>query len=866
MSYSLRTKIAFWLTIFTSSSFLIALLFYFNYSTQRESINKTIDEVKGIYLALLKCKNIQNDFFNIDIRNPEFYKYNSCQSLTVLDADYKKIRQKIATLKNEDLIKESNLYSDIIALEIMVNFNLATLDKIQQLLMLRGFKDEGVIGAMRYYAHQLESMPNVNMFNLLMLRRHEKDFIIRNDSLYVKKFNMLAASYRSDIQKYNAGLQNEALNSLKLYEDHFNLLVAIERVTGLKSNTGLKYDLDNIYHNIEARYHLFENNALELKSHIFRMLELSFGFFLLFVVGLCVWLGHKVASLLANPLKTITKQVSGIRKSNFDFVPKLNIDKPGKEIQVLYNEFNLMVDLLKQRESERDEAERTLRYNVAKYREMAEYLPLSIFEADIEGNITYCNKAFYEVLGYYKSEVKKGIKLERIFSQIDILHFFSNATFSDTQCTALRHDGDSVPIVVYVSQILKYGKISGIRGLIIDDSERRDYIHELELARKKAEESDRLKTAFLANMSHEIRTPMNAIIGFSNLLSDKNMIDKTGQEYLKYIKNSGEHLLKLIEDIIDLSRIESGELKIHYAPCSINQMLIELQSWFRQMIADKEKSIELTIYFGVPDENFSIVTDPFRLKQVLVNLISNAVKFTKNGYIEIGYDVFGDYLQFYVKDTGIGIPENKKDKIFERFNQAESIGNGGTGLGLTITKNIIQLLKGRIWVMSELGRGSVFYFTIPYEPVITNISVEEYYKIEGLSLFGKKILIVEDNDLNFILFEKILMHSGVKMLRAHNGKEAIAMSAKRVDLVLMDMHLPGISGYEATKIIKSRTPNVIVIAQTADVMSDSITRCFEAGCDDYISKPIDREVLHGKLGKWLKSGSKFIKPECLALT
>lgn len=244
------------------------------------------------------------------------------------------------------------------------------------------------------------------------------------------------------------------------------------------------------------------------------------------------------------------------------------------------------------------------------------------------------------------------------------------------------------------------------------------YIKELEEAKKKAEEADKLKTAFLANMSHEIRTPMNAILGFSSLLEDESLTHEIRKEYLGIIRSSGNQLLKLIEDIIDIAKIEAGEIKIEEAPVNINQLLKELWLMFSKSIEEKNKAVELYVYCEHDYQDFIVLNDYYRLKQVLSNLIGNAIKFTRVGSIEFGYSVTNNFIQFYVKDTGIGIPQVMHDKIFDRFRQVGIIQNEGAGLGLSITKGIVKLLGGQIWVTSEEGKGSSFYFTIPYKKVI----------------------------------------------------------------------------------------------------------------------------------------------------
>jgi signal transduction histidine kinase len=244
------------------------------------------------------------------------------------------------------------------------------------------------------------------------------------------------------------------------------------------------------------------------------------------------------------------------------------------------------------------------------------------------------------------------------------------------------------------------------------------YIHELEIAKEKAEQSDKLKSAFLANMSHEIRTPMNSIIGFANLLDILDSSENDKKEYIKYIKQSGEHLLKLIDDIIDIAKIEAGELKIDKKEFDLNEFLNDVYKHFQNIRNNNSSNFELLLNTEITDGPFLVTSDYFRIRQIFINLINNSFKFTYSGYIEFGYQVFGKTIQFHVKDTGIGIPKESQADIFDRFKQAYLNSNkryNGAGLGLTITKNLVELLGGKIWLHSEENKGTTFFFTITTE-------------------------------------------------------------------------------------------------------------------------------------------------------
>ncbi len=379
---------------------------------------------------------------------------------------------------------------------------------------------------------------------------------------------------------------------------------------------------------------------------------------------------------------------------------------------------------------------------------------------------------------------------------------------------------------------------------------------ELIKAKQRAEDADNLKSDFLANMSHEIRTPMNGILGFAELLKDPDISEKKKQEYIERINNSGRHLLALINDIIDISRIEAGKINIVEKEISLSSLFFELFFFFQaENLQNDKEHIELKMQKEIEDEKGKIVTDITRLRQILTNLIGNAVKFTIKGNVTFGY-TFKDSntILFFVKDTGIGVHPDKLTFIFERFRQVDSSTTrkfGGTGLGLAISKGLVDLLGGNIWVESIEGEGSTFYFTLPYKTL--NIKpVGEHVNVDENSLYkweNKSILIVEDDETSYKFLKEILKKSKIKIYHANNGKKAleICKNTNDINLILMDIQLQGLNGYEITKKIKQINPNLPIIAQTANAMDDDKRKCLDAGCDDYVSKPIDKKILLKKI-------------------
>ena len=381
--------------------------------------------------------------------------------------------------------------------------------------------------------------------------------------------------------------------------------------------------------------------------------------------------------------------------------------------------------------------------------------------------------------------------------------------------------------------------------------------------RKIAEESDKLKSAFLANMSHELRTPMNAIIAFTNFIKDPNLSAEKREEYVNYITAAGESLLNLIDDIIDIAKIESKELTIHCSKCNITQLLNELHNIFTELKKKKNKNyIQLILDPYCLRNNTIVNTDPYRLKQILSNLLENALKYTTKGSVEFGYVQNEKQLEFYVKDTGIGIPKEKYEFIFERFSQIDQSVEkqfGGTGLGLAITKNLVHLLGGKIWIESIVNKGSTFYFSLPFEEIhIEPYSAKTSTRLQdSISFFdykwdGKTILVAEDEDLNYKVLESALLRTNAKVLRANNGLEAVEqIRDNHIDLVLMDIQMPTMDGYKATQAIKRINHNIPVIAQTSFAMEGEKEKCLFAGCDDYMPKPLDLNELFNKINRYI---------------
>ena len=389
--------------------------------------------------------------------------------------------------------------------------------------------------------------------------------------------------------------------------------------------------------------------------------------------------------------------------------------------------------------------------------------------------------------------------------------------------------------------------------------ERKKNEDELKKALKKATESDRLKSAFLTNMSHEIRTPMNGILGFTELLKESGLTGDDQQDYIEIIEKSGARMLNTINDIISISKIESGQMEVNLQESNINEQIEFLYAFFKPEMERKE--MQFLFRNSLPSNEAIIKTDSEKVYTILTNIVKNAIKFSEKGSIEFGYTLKKEskpsVLEFYVKDTGIGIPKDRQKAIFERFIQADitdSRAFQGSGLGLSISKAYVEMLGGKIWVESEEGEGSSFYFTLPYtsEKIKEkNAKNEVLTPVEDASINNLKILIAEDDETSEMLISIAVKKFGKEIISVRTGTEAVAAcrNNRDIDLVLMDIDMPEMNGYEATRQIRKFNKDVIIIAQTAYALLGDNEKAIAAGCDDYIPKPIKTDELLKKIEK-----------------
>ena len=505
-----------------------------------------------------------------------------------------------------------------------------------------------------------------------------------------------------------------------------------------------------------------------------------------------------------------------------------------------------------------------------RYRTLVEWAPMAII-IHRKGIIVYANPAATKLFGAIGIDELVGHPiLDRIHPNFHqaLLERLEMATNEGQNVPMmekkyLKLDGTLIHVEVQGKFIIYEGEQSFYMA-ITDITNHKQIQHELTLSKEHAEQSDRLKSAFLANMSHEIRTPMNGILGFAELLKSEGLRNDEVQEYISIIETSGARMLNIINDIVDISKIESGLMEINLMESNINEQVEFLYTFFKTEC--EANGLSLSFKTGLPSKESVIKTDREKVFAILTNLIKNAIKFTNKGSIEFGYTLVetqhaASLLQFFVKDTGIGIPKGKQKAIFERFIQADitnSRAYQGAGLGLTISSTYVEMLGGKIWVESQEGKGSQFFFTLPYNDIADKKHSKE---IAGSSIILEnqtkthKVLVVEDIMESALYLEIIVRSFAKEIIKTGTGVEAIEACRNNpdIDLVLMDIQLPEMNGYEAVQEIRKFNPGVIIIAQTAYALKGDREKAMRSGCTDYLAKPIKKSELLALINKYFAS-------------
>jgi PAS domain S-box-containing protein len=502
-------------------------------------------------------------------------------------------------------------------------------------------------------------------------------------------------------------------------------------------------------------------------------------------------------------------------------------------------------------------AEQQITLNTQKLISIFNSVQDAVFIHDLEGNFLEVNKEACRRLNYSRKELLSLTPMDideksyaerapRIFKKLDKHGQYKGETLHITK------DGKKIPTELNSNKISFDGK-EAILTVARDITERKEYEKELIEAKNKAEESNRLKSSFLANLSHEIRTPLNVILGFTDLLDQEEPVDaKKKKDFLQNIKNSGNSLLSIINDILDISFIESNQVQTDHQAFSVGDLLDQVSSKARAEIETSHKDLALKINKELKDEDDVVYSDPQMIHKIYEKLLDNALKFTENGYIEIGCrPADKGNIEFWVSDSGIGVPEDLRDLIFERFRQAEdgiTRQYEGLGLGLSIAKGYVDRLEGKIAFHSKEGEGSTVRFILPVQKSDDETREPEENSLSAGHLSGQTILIAEDDFPNYSLMKEFLAMTDVKIRYAENGAHAVELFREGgVDLILMDIKMPVLDGIEACKKIKESSPSVPVIALTAYAYENDKKRFLARGFDGYLSKPVEQEELIQKV-------------------
>jgi len=667
------------------------------------------------------------------------------------------------------------------------------------------------------------------------------------DYVFKNKIERLVPAIKRSLREYELeNKQKHAEEALKVSEIRYRRLFesAKDGILILDAETGMITDVNPFLINLlgYSREQFVEKKIWEIG--LFKDIAANFEKFL--------ELKHREYVRY----KDLPLETADGRKINVEFVSNVYLENHLKVIQCNIRDI-----------TERKRTEENLLFKTTLLEAQSETSIDGILAVDNQNNVILINKRFSELwkIPSHILDTKDDNKLlEHVSAQLKYPEEFRlKVTYLYEHQDEKSRDEVELTDGTYFDRysapmISAGGNYLGRIWFFRDITERKLAEKELIKAKEKAEESDRLKSAFLANMSHEIRTPMNGILGFAQLLETPMLTGDKQKMYIHYINQSGKRMLNIINDLISISKIEAGLTDISVSELNVNKQIEDIYTFFKPEA--EQKGLKLLFKNSLPTKETTIYTDREKVYSILTNLVKNAIKFTRQGFIEFGYEKKGKYLEYFVKDTGVGIQIPHKVFIFERFRQSsESLNRGyeGAGLGLSIAKSYVEMLGGEIWVKSEVGIGSVFYFTIPCnpvpetKPVIANVVP---VRTDGIQDRKLKILIAEDDENSDLFITIALEKINHELFHATTGIEAIEACRNNpdIDLVLMDIRMPEMNGYDATRKIRQFNKDVVIIAQTAHALLGDKEMALEAGCDDYISKPIQVDKLIALVFKHLE--------------
>lgn len=541
-----------------------------------------------------------------------------------------------------------------------------------------------------------------------------------------------------------------------------------------------------------------------------------------------------------------------------DYILKNRLERLGSAVQRAYKEA--------QEQKARLDAEKELLQTKENFHRSISESPLGIRIVSVDGKTVYANKAFLDIYEFSNLEEFNHTPAKNRYTPESYAQHQERKVNRDNgqdvleyELSIVRKSADIRHVKVSRKEVLWNG-VKHFQVINQDITEQKNLTKELIAAKEHAEESDRLKSAFLANISHEIRTPMNGILGFSELLRTPDLPPDAMNRYIHIIEQSGARLLNIINNILDISKIEAGQMQVTLSDTNVNEQIEYIYSFFKPEV--EQKGLQFLCKNTLPASKAILKTDREKIYVILSNLVKNAIKYTNAGAIEFGVSTgsTNKTIEFYVKDTGAGIPEDRQEAIFERFIQADISDKKalqGAGLGLSIAKAYIEMLGGTIRVESEVGKGSAFYFTIPCNASQQEENVDDTILLAGEKsnqVSNLKILIGEDDEGSAILISMVVKNISRELINVCTGTEVVEVCRKTpdIDLVLLDIKMPEMNGYEASRQIRQFNKDVIIIAQTAYALAGDREKAIEAGCNDYVSKPIRKEKLMEVVQKYFK--------------